>query len=213
MEAFSVLMGTCQSLCRYVLFCPFHLDFLPFIWWKSFSLFAYISYQSPWFCLCFCFSSLSTFWGQGNGACYLVLYYGYHNTFQKSIHNKLLFQLNWILESSQISISEFSFWRRHSLLSHSTQLLIVILSCVCWEWQTDRDRCKGGWGRSSIKSRPTTWRGGRELGIEGFFLLEKELFFFSFWDNQEISLWERGNQNLATEMSPQTEVQQVLVED
>lgn len=196
MEAFSVLMGTCQSLCRYVLFCLFFSSRLPSFYLVGIFLSAYISYQSPRFCLCYCFSSLSAFWGQGTGC--VALFYSMASTIlsRKSIHDKLLLQLNWTFETSQIGISEFSFWRWHSLLSHSTQLLIVILPCVCVESdrQTDRDRCKGGWGRSSIKSRTATWIGGRELEIKEFFLLEKRTFLFPS-ETINRSLWERWNQN------------------
>lgn len=156
----------------------FHLDFLPFIWQKSFSLFAYISYQSPRFCLCYCFSSLSAFWGQGTGC--VTLFYTMASTILSRKAYMINYYFNWTFETSQISISEFSFWRWHSLLSRSTQLPIVILPCVCVESnrQTDRDRCKGGWGRSSIKSRTATWIGGRELEIKELFLLEKRTFLF-----------------------------------
>lgn len=172
----------------------FHLDFLPFIWQKSFSLFAYISYQSPRFCLCYCFSSLSAFWGQGTGC--VTLFYTVASTILSRKAYMINYCFNWTFETSQISISEFSFWRWHSLLSHSTQLPIVILPCVCVESnrQTDRDRCKGGWGRSSIKSRTATWIGGRELEIKELFLLEKRTFFFSS-ETINRSLWERWNQN------------------
>lgn len=78
MEAFSVLMGTCQYLCRYVLFCLFFSSRLPSFYLVGIFLSAYISYQSPRFCLCYCFSSLSAFWGQGTGC--VTLFYSMAST-------------------------------------------------------------------------------------------------------------------------------------